>query len=147
MSFDQKNKENNEKYCSECLSKRGDEHVCSSQILSDSVYTLSEMANDELNQLKQFSLSHIHLKCQEQLEMWHKSAVEHLSQIYEQRLNDLNQTFNETIEPDLNKYRLKLLDQVKTRILPKINQMIEQSSHNSTKAEQIKVKKKRFDER
>lgn len=140
MSFDMKNKENNEKYCSECLLKHCDEHVCSSQLLSDSIYTLSELANDHLNQLKHFSLSDVHLKCQEQLENWHKSAVEHLQQIYNQRLNDLNQTFTQTIEPDLNNYRLKLLQQVKDRIIPKINHLISQSDVDQSKAEQIKVR-------
>lgn len=137
MSFDMKN---TEQYCSECLLKHSDEHVCSSQLLSDSIYTLSEIANDHLNQLKHFSLSDVHLKCQEQLDNWHKSAVDHLQQIYNQRLTDLNEMFNQTIQPDLNKYRLKLLQQVKDRIIPKINQTISQSDGDGLKAEQIKVR-------
>ena len=32
MSFDIKNKENNCKYCYECISKNDVEHVCSSQL-------------------------------------------------------------------------------------------------------------------
>jgi len=141
MSFDSNTKENNSKYCSQCLSKKGVEHVCSSQLLSDSVYTLSEMASEQLNQLETFSLSQVHLKCQNDLEMWHTSAVNHLGQIFNQRLNDLNQIFNQDIQPDLQKYKIKLIQQLKNRIIPKINKIIQESTPDEKKAEQIQVKK------
>jgi DNA-binding ferritin-like protein (Dps family) len=137
MSFDIKNKENNSKYCSQCLSKNDVEHVCSSQLLSDSVYTLSEMASEQLNQLDTFSLSQVHTKCEQDLELWHKSAVNHLGQIFNQRLNDLNKIYNEEVHPDLQKYKLKLLEQLKSRILPKINKMLEEPAIDEKKAEQI----------
>ncbi len=137
MSSDLKNKENECKYCSQCLSKTDIEHVCSSQLLSDSMYTLSELANEQLNEINTFSLSKVHLKCQEELDLWHKSAVNHLEQIFQQRLNDLNRIYHDEIRLDLEKYQLKLIDQLKNRILPKLNQMIDQDSNHSKKAEQI----------
>jgi hypothetical protein len=137
MSSDRKNKENECKYCSQCLSKNDVEHVCSSQLLSDSMYTLSELANEHLNEINKFSLSDIHLKCQEELELWHTSAVNHLGQIFNQRLNDLNRIYNDEIQSDLETYRLKLIHQLKNRILPKLNEMIDQESDHSKKAEQI----------
>ena len=141
MSFDIKNKENNSKYCSLCLSKSDVEHVCSSQLLSDSVYTLSEMASEQLNQLERFSLEQVHLKCQQDLELWYTSAVNHLGQIFNQRSNDLTQIYTQDIQPDLEKYRLKLVDQLKNRILPKLNQLIDQpSDDDSKKGEQMKVR-------
>lgn len=139
MSFDIKNKENNSKYCSQCLSKNDVEHVCSSQLLSDSVYTLSEMANEQLNQLETFSLAQVHVKCQQDLEYWHSQAVNHLGQIFNQRLNDLNKIYNEDTQPDLEKYKQKLIEQLKSRIIPKLNKMIDDSSSNKTKMEQIQV--------
>jgi len=133
MSFDIKNKENNSKYCSQCLSKSDVEHVFSSQLLSDSVYTLSEMASEQLNQLETFSLAQVHIKCQHDLELWHKAAVNHLEQIFTQRSADLNKTFTEDIQPDLEKYKQKVIDQLKSRIIPKINKIIDESSNDSKK--------------
>ena len=137
MSFDIKNKENNCKYCFECLSKSNVEHVCSSQLLSDSISTLSEMGNEQLNQLETFSLSEVHLKCQDELDNWHKSAINHLSQILNQRLNDIKKLFQEDIQVDLNKYKDKMINQLKTRIIPKLNEMITNDDIDSRKAEQI----------
>ena len=137
MSSDRKNKENECKYCFQCLSKTDVEHVCSSQLLSDSMYTLSEIANDQLNEINKFSLSEVHLKCQEELEIWHKSAVNHLGQIFNQRLNDLNRIYKDEIHDDLDNYKLKLMSQLKNRIIPKLNEMIDQESDNSKKAEQL----------
>jgi hypothetical protein len=139
MSFDIKNKENNSKYCLECLSKSDVEHVCSSQLLSDSASTLSEMANEQLNMLETFSLAQVHVKCQQDLESWHQSAINHLSQIFNQRVIDINQTFNNDIEPELQKYKLKLIEQLKNRILPKINKLIDESEPDTNKAQQIQV--------
>ncbi len=139
MSFDTKNKENNSKYCSQCLSSNNVEHICSSQLLSDSIYTLSEIANEQLNQFEKFSLAQVHVKCQQDLELWHTSAVNHLGQIFNQRLADVNQMFNEEIQPDLEKYKQKLIQQFQNRILPKINKMMNESSTDEKKAEQIQV--------
>ncbi|UJR38613.1 hypothetical protein I4U23_031278 [Adineta vaga] len=122
MSLNDKDKENNCKYCYECLKKDGKEHICSSQSLSDSVYTLSEIVNEQLNLLETFSLTHIHLKCQEDLENWHLSAVNHLSQIFNQRLNDLNQLFQNEIQPNLIQYQQNMIEQLKNKIIPKLNQ-------------------------
>lgn len=137
MSFDIKNKENNSKYCSECFTKNDIEHVCSSQLLSDSVYTLSELANEQLNQIENFSLSQVQRKCEEDLELWYKSAVNHLGEIFNQRLSDLNQMFNNDIQPDLEKYKLKLIEQVKNRLIPKLLKMIDEPTIDQKKSEQI----------
>lgn len=141
MSFDIKNKENNCKYCFECLSKTDVEHVCSSQLLSDSVYTLSELANEQLNQLETFSLAQVHIKCQQDLELWHSAAVNHLGQIFTQRLADVNKVYNNDLQPELEKYKQKLIEQLKNRMLPKINKIINDPSNQSKKAEQIQVRK------
>jgi hypothetical protein len=140
MSFDPKSEENESKYCSECLCKTGVEHVCSSQLLSDSVYTLSQMANEQLKLVETFSLSQIHVKCQEELELWHSAAVNHLEQIFSQRLTDLNQIYNEQICPDLQKYKQKMIEQLKNRIIPKINKILDDPSSDTKKTEKIKVK-------
>ena len=139
MSFDSKNKENESKYCYQWQSKSIDEHVCSSQLLSDSVYTLSEMASEELNTLETFSLAQIHVKCQQELELWHSSAVNHLQQIFSQRLNDLDQFYNKEIIPDLDKYKQKMIEQLKNRIIPKLNQILDEDEPDTEKAERIKV--------
>ncbi|CAF2060400.1 unnamed protein product [Rotaria magnacalcarata] len=139
MSFDIKNKENNSKYCSQCLSKNDVEHVCSSQLLSDSVYTLSEMANEQLNQLETFSLAQVHVKCQQDLELWHSAAVNHLGQIFTQRLADLNKIYNDDLQPEFEKYKQKMIEQLKNRIIPKITKMLDDSSSSTKKAEQIQM--------
>jgi hypothetical protein len=139
MSFDIKNKENNDKYCLGCLSKSDVEHVCSSQILSDSASTLSEMGNEQLNMLETFSLSQVHIKCQEELDIWHQSAINHLGQIFNQRVIDLNNLFNSEIQTDLENYKQKLIQQIKDRIIPKINKLMDDPQPDAKKAQQIQV--------
>jgi hypothetical protein len=139
MSFDIKNKENNSKYCAQCLSSCNIEHVCSSQLLSDSVYTLSELANEQLNILETFSLAQVHVKCQQDLELWHSAAINHLQQIFNQRLIDLNQIYNQDIQPNLETYKQKMIEQLKTKIIPKINKILDDPSTENKKVERIQV--------
>ena len=134
------NKENQINHiCSACLTKKDDEHVCSSQSLSDSVATLSEMANEQLNILERFSLNSIHLKCEKELETWHSSAVHHLGQIFSQRLNELSRIYQDEFIPDLKQYQEKILCQLEKRIQPKMNQMINEKNINSKQIQSIQV--------
>ncbi|CAF2789882.1 unnamed protein product [Rotaria sp. Silwood2] len=43
------------------------------------------------------NFSHIHTKCQQELESWHSAAVAHLGQIYSQRLADLAQVYTRDV--------------------------------------------------
>jgi len=138
MSFDPKNKENsNCKYCFECVSKSNVEHICSSQLLSDSNYTLEELAHQQLKQIEQFSLESNYLTCQQQLRTWHQSAVQHLQQIYEQHRTNLDSIYQSQLKNDLNLYRNQLIEQIRKKILPKTNQFIDKQQFSMKKSQQI----------
>jgi hypothetical protein len=140
MSFDKNDKENRSNpCCAACLANNNDEHVCSSQLLSDSYSTLAEMANEQLNILERFSLASVHAKCQQELEAWHSAAVNHLGQIFAQRVNDVSHTYNVELLPDLKKYQDNIVQQLQTRVLPKVNAMREQSSRDTTKVQRLQV--------
>lgn len=118
------NKENQfEGICSGCSQLKSDEHICSSQLLSDSYSTLSEMANEQLNLLEKFSLGSIHSKYEDELSKWHKSAIRHLTDIYDQRLNELSTVFNTDFLPQLKTVQQTIIEQLQKKILPKIHQI------------------------
>lgn len=128
------NKENQSNaFCSACFIKRDDddEHVCSSQLLSDSISTLSEMANEQLHILERFSLDSVKVKCEKQLESWHTAAVQHLGQILAQHLDDLTKIYHDQLLADLKVYREKILDQLEKRLQPKVRRMIDEQDINT----------------
>ncbi|CAF0962320.1 unnamed protein product [Rotaria sordida] len=105
MSFVSKNKENNK-------------HDWS----SDALLELSDIGNKQLRTLESMNFSHIHIKCQQELESWHSAAVAHLGQIYSQRLADLAQ---------------KMIDQLKIRIMPRISKALDDPTPDPEKVDKM----------
>lgn len=134
------NKENDfQGLCWSCLQAKEDEHVCSSQLLSDSSSTLSEMANEQLEILEKFTLGSIHQKYEDELSEWHKSALHHLTEIYDQRLNELSNVFHQDLLPQLKKSQQIIVQQLQKRILPKLLQMKTQSTSDERIIQKIQV--------
>ncbi|CAF4126415.1 unnamed protein product [Rotaria sp. Silwood2] len=71
----------------------------------DALLELSDIANEQLRTLENMNFSHIHTKCQQELESWHSAAVAHLGQIYSQRLADLAQVYTRDVCPESNKFK------------------------------------------
>ncbi|CAF1688478.1 unnamed protein product, partial [Adineta ricciae] len=63
----------------------------------------------------------------------------HLSQIFNQRLIDLNQLFQNDIQPNLIEYKQKMIEQLKNKIIPRINQFIDQSNYENKKIDKIQT--------
>ena len=123
---------------------KNDEHVCSSQLLADSYSTLAEMANEQLNLLEKFTVGSIHQKSEDELSKWHKSAIHHLTDIYDQRLNELSTLFNNDVLPQLKKTQQTIIQQLQKKILPQIHQMKAQSKDDPKKMQRIQVSSSLF---
>ena len=98
------------------------------------------MGNEQVRSLEEFSLIEVHLKAQRELEDWHSAALNHLGQIFSQRLTELDQIFNEDIRPNLEKYKQQMIEQMQKRIRPKIDKLFDEPSANSKKIQQIQVR-------
>ena len=124
--------------CCGCLSRYVlVDHVCSSQMFSDSMYSLSELANVELSLLKDFSLDRIEVQGEEELRQWHQSAREHLQIIFEERQEELKRIFEKDLLVKLEESRERILRQLKDEHFPLIHQFIEQRSTDTNKIQFI----------
>jgi hypothetical protein len=122
MSMDLKDKENNKNGWS-----------------SDTIIELNDTANEQLNILETLSLAHIHTKCQQELESWHAAAVEHLGQIFSQRLADLAQVYTKDVCPESEKFKQKMTEQLKNRIMPRISKVLDEPTPDTDKVDKMQV--------
>jgi hypothetical protein len=105
----------------------------------DALQELSDIANEQIRELERFNFSYIQTKCQQELECWHAAAVAHLGQIYSQRLVDLSQVYTQDVCPESEKYKQKMTEQLKNRIMPKISQVLDEPTPDQNKVEKMQV--------
>ncbi|CAF4728779.1 unnamed protein product [Rotaria sp. Silwood1] len=120
MSFVTKDKENNENGWS-----------------SESLLELSDTAQEQLRALEKLNFTNIHTKCQQELESWHSAAIAHLGQIYSQRLGDLAQVYTQDVCPDSEKFKQKMIEQLKNRIMPRISKVLDDPTPDPEKVDKI----------
>ncbi|CAF2683528.1 unnamed protein product [Rotaria sp. Silwood2] len=123
MSFVSKDKENNENGWS-----------------SESLLELSDIAQEQLRALEKLNFTPIHTKCQQELESWHSAAIAHLGQIYSQRLADLAQVYTQDVCPDSEKFKQKMIEQLKNRIMPRISKVLDDPTPDPEKVEKMQVR-------
>lgn len=122
MSYTSKDKENNENGSS-----------------SEFLLELLDTAQEHLRTLERLNFSHVQKKCQEELELWHVAAVAHLGQIYSQRLADLAQVYTQDVCPESDKFKQKMIEQLKTRIMPKITNILDDPIPDQERVEKMQV--------
>ena len=105
----------------------------------DSIEDLSENLIQLIEEFKNLNFSHLYIKCQEELQCWHAAAVAHLGQIYSQRLADLNQIYSQDVYPESEKFKDKMIDQLKTRVLPRINHVLDDPIPDQNRVEKMQV--------
>lgn len=105
----------------------------------DKLVELLESANGQLQELETLDFSPIQKKCQQELECWHAAAVAHLGQIYTQRLADLAHVYTQDVCPESEKFRQKMTEQLKTRIMPRISKVLDDPTPDPTKVEKMQV--------
>jgi len=123
--------------CPGCRQVFPSEHVCSSQQLSDSVDMLLDTAQQQLQDVQTISLTHIHVKCQKELEKWHETAIAHLDEIYTQRLGELARVYNQDVCPELDLFKEKVTQQLKTLVIPRITKILDEPTPELKKIEQL----------
>ena len=137
MSINVATDETKLKYCSVCQAGTADEHVCSSQLLADSMHTLVEVVSEQLHVLETFSLTSVHVQCQDELETWHSAAIAHLAQIFTQRSADLEHMYTKELCPDFETHRNTMIEQLETHVRPKLAPMLNDASVHGKKAQRI----------
>jgi hypothetical protein len=105
----------------------------------DALVELSDIANEQLRELERLNFAQVQTKCQEELECWHAAAVAHLGQIYSQRLADLAQVYTQDVCPESEKFKQKMTDQLKNRIMPRISKVLDDPVPDSVKVEKMQV--------
>lgn len=106
---------------------------------SNSIDELLENANEQIRAYQSLNFNHIYTKCQEELQCWHAAAVAHLGQIYSQRLADLAQVYNQDVCPDSEKFKQKMIEQLKTRVMPRISKVLDDPKPDPQKVERMQV--------
>ena len=106
---------------------------------SDGLIELLDLANEQLRTLERLEFSHIQKNAQQELESWHTAALTRLGQIYSQRLADLGQVYNQDVCPDAEKFKQKMGEQLKTRIMPRISTILDDPTPDQNKVEKIQV--------
>ncbi|CAF3054605.1 unnamed protein product [Rotaria socialis] len=104
---------------------------------SDSLLELSDIAQEQLRTLERLDFSLIQKKCQQELESWHSAAVSHLGQIYSQRLADLAQVYTQDVCPESDKFKQKMIEQLKSRIMPRISKVLDDPIPDPEKVEKM----------
>ncbi|CAF1385797.1 unnamed protein product [Adineta steineri] len=104
---------------------------------SDALLELSDLANEQLRTLERLNISHIQANAQQELESWHSAAVARLGQIYSQRLADLAQVYTQDVCPDSEKFKQKMTDQLKNRIMPRITKVLDDPIPDPEKVEKM----------
>jgi len=105
----------------------------------EALLELSDIANEQLRELERLNFNHIQTKCQQELECWHAAAVAHLGQIYTQRLGDLAQVYNQDVCPESEKFKQKMTDQLKNRLMPRISKVLDDPTPDTDKVEKMQV--------
>lgn len=108
---------------------------------SDSIEDLGENIDQMIGLYKSLNLGQLYSKCQEELKCWHAAAVAHLGQVYAQRLSDLSQVYCQEVRPESEKFQEKMCEQLKKRILPRINQVLDDPSPDPAKVEKMQVRR------
>jgi hypothetical protein len=106
---------------------------------SDALLELSDIANEQVRELERLNFSHIQTKCQQELECWHAAAVAHLGQIYSQRLADLAQVYTQDVCPESEKFKQKMTEQLKNRLMPRISKVLDDPTPDQKKVEKMQV--------
>ncbi|UJR07574.1 hypothetical protein I4U23_011862 [Adineta vaga] len=106
---------------------------------SDALLELTDLANEQLRTLERLDFSHIQKNSQQELESWHTAALTRLSQIYSQRLADLAQVYSQDVCPDAEKFKQKMTDQLKNRIMPRISKILDDPTPEPDKVEKIQT--------
>jgi hypothetical protein len=105
----------------------------------DALLELSDIATEQLRELERLDFNHIQTKCQQELECWHAAAVAHLGQIYSQRLGDLAQVYNQDVCPESEKFKQKMIEQLKNRLMPRISKVLDDPTPDTDKVEKMQV--------
>lgn len=71
------------------------------------------------------------------MESWHKAAVGHLEQIYNQRLDDLSHVYTQDVCPEAEKFKQKMTDALKNRVMPKISQVLDDPEPDPEKVDKM----------
>lgn len=106
---------------------------------SDALLELSDIAQEQLRALERLNFSPIQSKCKEELESWHVAAVAHLGQIYSQRLTDLAQVYTQDVCPEAEKFKQKMIEQIKNRIMPRISKVLDDPTPDQDKVDKMQV--------
>ena len=106
---------------------------------SDAIADLPNLVDEQIRRYEALSLSHVNQKCQEELELWHAAAVAHLGQVYSQRLAELAQVYTRDVCPEADRFKQKMIDQLKTRIMPKISKALDEPIPDVNKVERMQV--------
>lgn len=115
--------------------KENSKHGWSAETLAE----LLQSANGQLQELEKLNFTEIQRKCQQELECWHAAAVAHLGQIYTQRLADLAHVYTQDVCPESEKFRQKMTEQLKTRIMPRISKVLDDPTPDPVKVEKMQV--------
>ena len=107
---------------------------------ADALTELLESANGQLQDLEKLNFQEIQRKCQQELECWHAAAVAHLGQIYTQRLADLAHVYTQDVCPESEKFRQKMTEQLKTRLMPRISKVLDDPTPDPAKVEKMQVR-------
>jgi hypothetical protein len=107
---------------------------------SDALVELSDMANEQLRVLERLDFSHIQANSQQELESWHSAAVGRLGQIYSQRLADLAQVYTQDVCPESEKFKQKMNEQLKNRIMPRITKVLDDPIPDPDKVDKMQVR-------
>jgi hypothetical protein len=108
---------------------------------SDTLIELLDNATGQLRELEKLDFSQIQTKCQQELECWHAAAVAHLGQIYTQRLADLAHIYTQDVCPESEKFKQKITEQLKNRIMPRISKVLDEPTPDQAKVEKMHVRR------
>jgi hypothetical protein len=111
---------------------------------SDALIELLDNATGQLRELEKLNFSQIQTKCQQELECWHAAAVAHLGQIYSQRLADLTHIYTQDVCPESEKFKQKMNEQLKNRIMPRISKVLDDPTPDQAKVEKMHVRTQHF---
>ena len=109
----------------------------------NSLDELIDNANEQIRAYQSLNFNPIYTKCQEELQCWHAAAVAHLGQIYSQRLADLAQVYTQDVCPDSEKFKQKLIEQLKTRVMPRISKVLDDPKPDPQRVERMQVRKRK----
>ena len=105
----------------------------------NSLEDLMDNAQEQYEALQNVNFSSVLTKCEEELQCWHAAAVAHLGQIASQRLSDLHQIYNEEVKPEAEKFKAKMTEQLKNRVLPRIVKVLDEPNPSPQQVERMQV--------